>query len=167
MQNSDIRLIVDLAESVRNAAPLQKDPRAEQLIDQLIGTQPDALYFLVQTVLLQKEALAARRPEERAPAPTVQGPADPGPAAAQRDRWSGIFGSRRSPAAEASPVAPSGGGSFLKTAAAGAAGAAGGLLIAQGISGLFTPPHEGEGPLAADPSAEDTDWGMGDAWDDV
>ncbi|GAB3614345.1 hypothetical protein GCM10027415_26850 [Humibacter ginsengisoli] len=33
-QNSDIRLIIDVAESVRNAAPIQKDPEDAQLIGQ-------------------------------------------------------------------------------------------------------------------------------------
>lgn len=45
MQTSDVRLIVDLADAVRGAGPIQKDAEAARLIDQLIGTQPDALYF--------------------------------------------------------------------------------------------------------------------------
>uniref|UniRef100_UPI0025E41DF9 DUF2076 family protein n=1 Tax=uncultured Microbacterium sp. TaxID=191216 RepID=UPI0025E41DF9 len=91
MQTSDVRLIVDLADAVRGAGPIQKDAEAARLIDQLIGTQPDALYFLVQTVLLQKEALAA------AGAPAATPPAAPAtaaPAAAEerpRPRWGGLF----------------------------------------------------------------------------
>jgi hypothetical protein len=88
MQTSDVRLIVDLADAVRGAGPIQKDAEAARLIDQLIGTQPDALYFLVQTVLLQKEALAAAA----APAGTTPpaAPAAAAPAAAEetpRGRW--------------------------------------------------------------------------------
>ena len=84
MQTSDVRLIVDLADAVRGAGPIQKDAEAARLIDQLIGTQPDALYFLVQTVLLQKEALAAAA----APAGTTP-PAAPAAAAPASSRRGG------------------------------------------------------------------------------
>ncbi|KJL24631.1 hypothetical protein RL72_01713 [Microbacterium azadirachtae] len=143
MQTSDARLIIDLADSVRNAAPIQKDAEAAQLISQLIGSQPDALYFLVQTVLLQKEALAAQQASPGAApgaayAAPAAAPAASAPAEEQRGRWGGLFGSRRQPSADGG----AGGGSFLKTAAAGAAGVAGGVLLAQGISGLMSAPHD-------------------------
>lgn len=171
MQNSDIRLIVDLAESVKNAAPIQKDPEAAQLIDQLIGSQPDALYFLVQTVLLQKEALAGQHGSAAgAPAfPAASGVVGPQPAPEQRGRWGGLFGSRQTqPSGGAEPARPaSGGGSFLKTAAAGAAGVAGGVLLAQGISGLFTPPQGESGAQGEDDYDPNSDWGMDGDWDEV
>jgi hypothetical protein len=165
MQTSDARLIIDLADSVRNAAPIQKDAEAAQLITQLIGSQPDALYFLVQTVLLQKEALAAQQTTAgggspyTAPASAPASPAPaPAPAEEQRGRWGGLFGGRR-------PSGPadggSGGGSFLKTAAAGAAGVAGGVLLAQGISGLMSAPHDQH---HADDDHDDSDWDD-DGWD--
>jgi hypothetical protein len=172
MQNSDVRLIVDLAESVRNAAPVQKDPEAAQLINQLIGTQPDALYFLVQTVLIQKEALAAQQSGAAGgtafPA-TSAGGGSPQPAQEQRGRWGGLFGSRQAqPAAGAAEGRPTGGGgSFLKTAAAGAAGVAGGVLLAQGISGLFTPPEGESGHQAEADYDSGSDWGMDSDWGDV
>lgn len=163
MQTSDARLIIDLADSVRNAAPIQKDAEAAQLIAQLIGSQPDALYFLVQTVLLQKEALAAAQAAQASAsgspsaAPAAGAPA-PAPAEEQRGRWGGLFGGRR-------PSGPadggSGGGSFLKTAAAGAAGVAGGVLLAQGISGLMSAPHDQH---HADDDHDDSDWDD-DGWD--
>jgi hypothetical protein len=169
MQNSDIRLIVDLAESVRNAAPIQKDPEAAQLINQLIGTQPDALYFLVQTVLLQKEALAGQQSNAAgadAFSAASQAAAPTQPAPEQRGRWGGLFGSRPAGGgAEARQVG--GGGSFLKTAAAGAAGVAGGVLLAQGISGLFTPPQGEGGAHAEEDYDSGSDWGMDGGWDDV
>lgn len=156
MDTSDVRSIADLAEAIRNAAPVQKDPEAAQLIGQLIGSQPDALYFLVQTVLVQKEALAA---QAQAQGPGMAPPAAPAaPAEAQetKPRWGGLFGSRRT-ASEPAPA--SGGGSFLKTAAAGAAGVAGGVLLAQGISSMFTPPA-GEQHAADEPGWDDDgDWG--------
>ena len=54
MQNSNIRLIVDVAESVRTAALIQKDAEAAQLI----GSEPDALYFLVQPPCSRKRRSA-------------------------------------------------------------------------------------------------------------
>ena len=168
MQNSDIRLIVDLAESVRNAAPVQKDQEAAQLITQLIGSQPDALYFLVQTVLIQKEALAAQQTTSAGNSAFTAAPAPaPENAQEQRGRWGGLFGSRQAQQATPDGSRPSGGGgSFLKTAAAGAAGVAGGVLLAQGISGIFSTPH---GESAAHESGYDSesDWGMDSDWGDV
>lgn len=160
MQISDARLIIDLADSVRNAAPLQKDAEAAQLISQLIGPQPDALYFLVQTVLLQKEALAAQGAtagdsRHVSPPPGAESTTFAQPEV-QRGRWGDMFGSRR----QQTPAGgESGGGSFLRTAAAGAAGVAGGVLLAQGISSLVSPP-----PVADDhaTSYHDDD----PSWDD-
>jgi len=161
MQTSDARLIIDLADSVRNAAPIQKDPEAAQLISQLVGSQPDALYFLVQTVLLQKEALAAQQTQTAPATGTSPGAPAAGPVPVQPDeqrgRWGGLFGSRRQ---SGSAESGSSGGSFLKTAAAGAAGVAGGVLLAQGISGLISAPqdqHHAE-------DDDDTDWDD-DGWD--
>lgn len=51
MQTRDVTLIADLAESIRLASPVQKDLQAAELIGHLIGSQPDALYYLVQTVI--------------------------------------------------------------------------------------------------------------------
>ncbi len=152
MQTSDVRLIVDLADAIRNAAPVQKDAEAAQLIEQLIGSQPDALYFLVQTVLLQKEALAAGG---AGAAPAAPAPAAASPTEEPRGRWGGMFGGRRQPAENSG----GGGTSFLKTAAAGAAGVAGGVLLAQGISSLFVPPAD-EGMAEGDGG-----WGGDDGWD--
>ncbi|RKS93013.1 hypothetical protein DEU37_0409 [Microbacterium sp. AG790] len=168
MQTSDVRLIVDLADAVRGAAPLQKDEEAARLIDQLIGSQADALYFLVQTVLLQKEALAASGAAPASGGPVPDAPpaaAGPAPADAGRGRWGGLFGSRRE-SGEPQPAAAGGGGSFLRTAAAGAAGVAGGVLLAQGISGLFTPPpappvDSADGGLDA---GDDGGWDLGDVF---
>lgn len=164
MQTSDVRLIVDLADAVRNAAPIQKDDEAARLIQQLIGTQPDALYFLVQTVLLQKEALAAaggapaNAASDAPPAPPAQAAA---PEDGSRGRWGGLFGSRREAGAD-QPAPASGGGSFLRTAAAGAAGVAGGVLLAQGLSSMFTPPATPAADAGYDDGGDDGGWDMGD-----
>lgn len=128
MDTNDVKMIADLAESIRSASPVQKDPESERLIAHLVASQPDAVYFLVQTVLLQRIALQN----------ADSAPHDAPPAAAEEPArgFGGLFRGRRP--AEATPAGGPGGGSFLKTAAAGAAGVAGGVLLAQGISGLFS-----------------------------
>ena len=55
MQTRDVTLIADLAESIRLASPVQKDLQATELIGHLIGSPPDALYYLVQTVIDRQE----------------------------------------------------------------------------------------------------------------
>ncbi|OJX77506.1 DUF2076 family protein [Leifsonia sp. 71-9] len=173
MDTNDIRMIADLAESIRVASPVEKDAESAGLITHLIASQPDAVYFLVQTVLVQKLALeAAERGSQGARAAAPEPVEQPG---AQRRGFGGFFGGRRgdapvSPAPATAPApAASGGGSFLKTAAAGAAGVAGGVLLAQGISGLF----DGGASHRADPGADDTfgddgyDGGFDDDWSDA
>lgn len=168
MQTSDVRLIVDLADAVRGAAPIRKDPEAARLIDQLIGSQADALYFLVQTVLIQKEALAAADPTAGGAGAAPETPPaaeSPAPADAGRGRWGGLFGPRRESGEPQPAAAAGGGGSFLRTAAAGAAGVAGGVLLAQGISGLFTPPPAPvEHADAGGDLGDDGGWDLGDAF---
>jgi uncharacterized protein len=169
-------LITTLLARLKNAvgAGQAKDPDADALIRQAIAEQPDAPYYLVQTVLIQDLSLhqAQHRIAEleqqlndasaqkssgtsflgglfghREPAPPVPAPT-PGP-------WS------RGPQVAAPPTGPgyaqqgypqqgyaptggmmggfgaSGGGGFLRSAAATAAGVAGGALLFEGISSLF------------------------------
>lgn len=187
MDTTDVRMIADLAESIRVASPVEKDPESAGLIAHLVASQPDAVYFLVQTVLVQKLALEAVRTTDRTGVDRAPAPA-PEPAieqAAQRRGLAGFFGSRRGEATAsagvpgAAPAPAASGGSFLKTAAAGAAGVAGGVLLAQGISGLFAgeaSPHaasraEGwdDAESARDDSDDDgfVDDGFADDWSDA
>lgn len=88
----------------------------------------------------------------------------------QRGRWGGLFGSRQAqPAGSDGARLAGGGSSFLKTAAAGAAGVAGGVLLAQGISGLFSAPHGESGAYepAEDDYDSESDWGMDSDWGEV
>src|SRR5262249_14728178 len=50
-------LITQLLGRLKQTSGQAKDPEAEQLIRQAIAEQPDAPYFLVQTVLIQDMAL--------------------------------------------------------------------------------------------------------------
>jgi uncharacterized protein len=51
-------LVSHLLERLKQAGGQPKDPEAEQLIRQALAEQPDAPYYLVQTVLIQDMALA-------------------------------------------------------------------------------------------------------------
>jgi uncharacterized protein len=177
-------LITTLLARLKNAGGQPKDPEADALIRQAMAEQPDAPYYLVQTVLIQDlslhnaqnriadleqqlaDAQQAAKPTvtsflgglfgSRPPAPASGGTAPAGP-------WS------RAPQVAAAPPAqpyaqpgyaqpgyaqpgygqqaPGGGGfmggmggggsGFLRSAAATAAGVAGGALLFQGIESLF------------------------------
>jgi len=58
--NADERqLITQLFERMRNYGAPDKDREAEALINQLVRANPDAIYMLVQSVLVQEQALEA------------------------------------------------------------------------------------------------------------
>lgn len=57
MTDQEQELINGLAERIRNAPAPQIDRDADDLIRRTIGSRPDALYILTQTVLLQEMAL--------------------------------------------------------------------------------------------------------------
>src|SRR6516164_5904572 len=175
-------LITTLLTRLKSAGGQPKDPEADTLIRQAMAEQPDAPYYLTQTVLIQDlslhnaqnritdlekqlaDAQQAAKPTTTSflgglfgshqPAPAAGGGAPAGP-------WT------RSPQVAAAPPAQPysqggytqpgsgqpmpggggfmgggiggamGGGGFLRSAAATAAGVAGGALLFQGISSLF------------------------------
>ncbi|HTV45007.1 MAG TPA: DUF2076 domain-containing protein, partial [Stellaceae bacterium] len=184
-------LITTLLARLKNAAGQPKDPEADALIRQAATAQPDAAYYLVQTVLIQDLSLHnaqnriaeletqlsdAQRQAAR-PAPTSflgslfgsRQPAPPPPALPQGSGSVPAAGPwTRSPQVAAAPPAQpwgqptapggypqptgpggnsmgggfmggamGGGGGFLRSAAATAAGVAGGALLFQGIESLF------------------------------
>jgi hypothetical protein len=57
MTDEERQLIQGLADRIRNAPAPPIDRDADTLIRQSIGTRPDALYILIQTVLIQEMAL--------------------------------------------------------------------------------------------------------------
>ncbi len=163
-------LITHLLERLRQAGGQGKDAEAEALIRQAVAAQPDAPYYLVQTVLIQDMALsnAQSRIHE-----LEQQLAAAKPAAAQATSFLGAAGSvpaagpwsRPAPVAAAPqpfqpqpnatpqyappqyqgqpmagggmPMMASSGSGFLRSAAATAAGIAGGALLFQGIQSMF------------------------------
>jgi hypothetical protein len=197
MTPEERQLIAGLFDRMRNYSLPEKDGEAEVLINEQVRTVPDASYMLVQSVLVQEQALqeagsriAALEEQVRRLENAQQRPSGTG------SFLGGLFGSR--PAAEpargpsvpvigarATPpvyaggqpgqpgtqppaqAAASGGGGFLRTAMATAAGVAGGMLIAGAIRDLISPAHAN--PTNATPdaagsgTAHDTSTATGDA----
>ncbi len=149
MQPQERELIAGLFDRLRPFESQPRDPEAEALIRDAIARQPAAPYLLVQTVLVQEQALKAAQQRIAeleanaggAPAssgflgsaprlgpwgaqPAAQAPAQAAPAT-------------RSPLQAALSGQPAGGGGFLRSAMATAAGVAGGALLFEGIRGLM------------------------------
>jgi hypothetical protein len=162
-----------------------RDPEAERLIAQGVARAPHAIYPLVQTVLLQDEALkrANARIEElegNASEPrgesfldavrnTVLGPAAGSargsvPSVRPSTVWNtGQASYGAAPQPMPGPMTPGpmagAGGSFLGTAAAAAVGMIGGSLLFNGIRGLMAGGHPaafGSDALTAQPNSP---WG--------
>lgn len=168
MTPQERELLTNLVARLKQAPPAEKDEEAAAMIRDLVRDLPDAPYMLAQTVLIQDYALhqaqariaelerQAQQPQRSAgggssflgaifgsgagrpqPAPQPQAPATtqapPAYAQAQPGPWGG------------GPFAQSSGPSFLRSAAATAAGVAGGALLFQGIESLFGMGHGGWG----------------------
>jgi uncharacterized protein len=158
MTEQEKQLITDLAERIRNAPPPQIDRDAYDLILHTIGSRPDVLYILTQTVLLQEMALtqAKRQIEELkshvntaqqggflprsqpggwGQESKVQQPSPYQPSSYQNSSY----------ATQAPPPPPSGGGfsNFLHSAATTAAGVIAGELAFDTLSSIFG--HRGGG----------------------
>ncbi len=165
MQSQERELITGLFGRLQPFESQPRDGEAEALIKDNVARQPAAPYLLVQTVLVQEQALKAA--QERIA--ELEAKAGAAPAA------SGFLGSAPkigpwgAPAAPAAPppsvpstrsplqaaVAPQqGGGGFLRTAMATAAGVAGGALLFEGIRSLMgsNPGPFGQTASAAQPA---------------
>jgi hypothetical protein len=154
-------MLNDLIGRVQQTQLTEKDPEAEQLLNQQLGRNPNALYILAQTVLVQKYALEQAQAQldqlrqqtqalqqqpahttsflgnllgHRDPAPPPPPPPPPPPgygASPYAQPWNQV------PAYGPPPPAPGGGSSFLRTAATTAAGVAAGALAFQGVESLL------------------------------
>jgi uncharacterized protein len=166
MQSEERELITGLFGRLQPFESQPRDGEADALIKDFTARQPAAPYLLVQTVLVQEQALKAA--QERIA--ELEAKAGGAPAA------SGFLGSApkigpwgapasapaaprpsvpttRSPLQAA--VAPQqGGGGFLRTAMATAAGVAGGALLFEGIRSLMgnNPGPFGQSASAAQPA---------------
>jgi hypothetical protein len=160
MTPQEEQMLNDLVDRVLQTRLTEKDPEAEQLLNQKLGRNPDAIYILAQTVLVQKYALeqsqAQLRQLQEAPPPqpahttsflgsllghrdpAPQPPPPPPPPPPQPGYGTAPYGQPWSPAPGYGPPPPSGGGSsFLRTAATTAAGVAAGALAFQGVESLL------------------------------
>lgn len=159
MNNDEKKLLADFLHQLKAIHGLAKDPEAHSMIEAAVKEQPDAAYLLVQKALLQDQALNAARLQIsdlqkevealRAPNHPPQGGfLSHNPWAAPATARPVAMSQVASPApVGAAPPAPSsvpgGFGSFLGSAAATAAGVAGGAFLFQGLGNLFG--HHGVG----------------------
>jgi uncharacterized protein len=158
-------MLNDLIGRVEQTQLTEKDPEAEQLLVQTLGRNPDALYILAQTVLVQKYALdqataqinQLRQQSQAPPQPAhatsflgnLLGRHDPvpppPPAQAPPPPQPGYGAPPAQPYAQpwspvpayGAPPPPGGGSSFLRTAATTAAGVAAGALAFEGVESLM------------------------------
>lgn len=125
-----------------------RDPEAEAFIRERIARQPGAPYLMAQTIVVQEQALEAA--QARIEALEADLDAQEQPAAGGGGFFGGLFGGgaparptrRASPIPRTAPPAgamPQGrpGGGFLAGAAQTAMGVAGGVLLANTVSGMF------------------------------
>jgi hypothetical protein len=159
MTPQERQMVTDLFDRLARLESSPRDAEAERAIADGIRSAPNSLYALVQTVLVQDEALKRADArirelggEDNAPsgggfldtmrtALTGRGSVPSVRASSSDSRWNN--GGALSPSAPAAPQAQQapapgvGGGSFLGTAAATAAGVIGGSLLFNSIGGLF------------------------------
>jgi uncharacterized protein len=183
MTPEERQLVDDLFDRLAKLETNPRDPDAEHAIAEGLKRAPNAVYALVQTALVQDEALKradARirelsegdAPQEqrgsfldtmrsaltgaRTSVPTVRsGAGGPDPRWNQGGAMPGGYQSANPYAAPAVPTPGYGGGSFLGTAAATAAGAIGGALLLNSISSMFG--HHGSSAFASTPQSSPWD----------
>lgn len=166
MTPQESSMLQDLVRRVQETQLAEKDPEAEQFLQQALGRNPDAIYILAQTVLVQNMALNQARAQlqelqqqQQKPEParatsflgSLLGHRDPAPPPAQPQYQPVPQASQyqQVPAYEAPPqyappgayavpgAPPSAAGSFLRSAATTAAGVAAGALAFEGIESLM------------------------------
>ena len=166
MTPQERELISQLFDRLRQLENQPRDPEAGRAIQEGLQRAPNAPYALVQTVLVQDEALkTANTRIEQLQAAVGQADEQGKPAGGFLDNMrSALFGAPERRAGSVPPVGsrpnyappgfggqggyppPSGGPSFLGTAAAAAAGAVGGSLLLGGIRSMLG--GAGHGPFA-------------------
>jgi hypothetical protein len=162
MTQDERNMLADLANKIAQTPVPQPDPEAEDFIRKNIGSRPDALYLMTQTVLIQNMALQQAQHQiqdlqQRMSQPVQTGSAGGGgfvghgtpPQYSQQSPYQQQGPQYSSPPPQytsAPPVAPppSGMSGFLRGAAQTAAGVAAGTLAVQGIESLFSH-HSGFG----------------------
>jgi hypothetical protein len=144
MNTEEHRLLTEFLNQLEQVRGIAKDPEADALIRQAVARQPDAAYLLVQKALLQNQALQGAKAQIDQLQEQIsqrQPQARTGNSFLANDPWTRPAPPSVLPAYGAPPAAHSGGPSalsgFLGTAAATAAGIAGGAFLVQGIENLL------------------------------
>ena len=147
MQQQERDLIADLFGRLQQYENQQRDAEAERLIASYVARQPASPYLLVQTALVQEEALKQARARIAELESKVSGQGSgQGSFLGNAPRPAGPWG--LAPAQQQqqvpAPAAPwgqapqaSAGGGFLRSALTTAAGVAGGALLFEGIRNMF------------------------------
>ena len=151
MQQQERDLIADLFGRLQQFENQQRDQEAERLIASYVARQPASPYLLVQTALVQEEALKQAK-ERIAELESKAGQAS-GQGSFLGNAPRGPWGSAGGAAAASAPAAvpppapapaqpwgaapQAAGGGFLRTALTTAAGVAGGALLFEGIRSMF------------------------------
>ena len=143
MQPEERELIAGLFGRLNSFEAQPRDPEADRLIAQSIASQPGASYLLVQTVLVQEQALKgaqARIAELEAKAAAAPAPGFLA-SAPKIGPWGNASVPPTQPVQQA-PAAPafapqSAGGGFLRQALTTAAGVAGGALLFEGVRNMM------------------------------
>jgi hypothetical protein len=139
MTEQEQQLITGLAERIRNAPAPQIDRDADELIRRTIGSRPDALYILTQTVLIQEMALN----QAKAQIEQLKQPGIPQQGSFLRGQQPPVYqpapSYQESSYAAPPPPPPSGGGfsGFLHNAATTAAGVIAGNIAFDTIASIF------------------------------
>lgn len=174
MTPQETALVNDLFDRLAALETALRDPAAERLIADGLQRAPHALYALVQTALVQDEALklANARIEELqaqtggAPASFLDNMRAAFAGGGARGSVPSVHGNTPAQLApgshpqEAHPPSPpqgsvGSGGSFLGTAASAAAGVIGGSLLLDGIRSMLGPHSSGHGPSPFGTFADD------------
>jgi hypothetical protein len=165
MTPQEQQMLQDLVNRINQTVLEEKDPEAEQFLTQSLSRNPDSIYILAQTVLVQRYALDqakkqlddAKQAAQQAPPPppvhhtsflgsllgTDDRPAPPPPQSQYAPVNYAPPPSYQQPQyvqpAYSQPVygAPSGGGGFLRGALQTAGGVAAGALAFEGIESLM------------------------------
>ena len=160
MQPEERDLITGLFGRLNSFEAQPRDPEADRLIAQSIARQPGAPYLLVQTVLVQEQALKAAQTRITELEAKVAAAPTPGflASAPKVGPWGNASVPPTQPAQQA-PAAPAfapqaAGGGFLRQALTTAAGVAGGALLFEGIRNMMghNPGPFGAGAANAAPS---------------
>ena len=162
MTADERKMLEDLANKFQNTPSPPKDAEAEDFIRTRIGSRPDALYLMTQTVLIQNLALQQAQHQLRDLQQHSGQPAQVASAGTflggqQAPPRSGSYSGQQQSATQYAPPPPqyayaptptpgAGAPSFLKGAAQTAAGVAAGALAFEGIQALFSHPGYGGGP---------------------